>query len=369
MQRICSYIKPKSIIMKKLLLTFSVACALAVSVLQAQISDFTIDSCYFANTIGVVHYNFANDSVIAGCGNEFGFEVGDNEILTMGTRLVNMGQHDCSFQGLGEFDACHGHIHLPDMANLYIANACGEVLLTGDKLGFNMQDGANFVQWVLSGNNECDRTWLSRYGYIDPALVNTPPNPNYNGSDRMGLSAGFYDTYGPQTWGNGIRINGLPNETYYACFGGHFSQYMNQGLNPFPDSLAVSFTLTGSGSTRIPTNIGAPVVLSLPVPVTNASVITSGQQSPANISWNSSGACRYKITPAYKSGNTWIVVNGLAVTTSGNSFSYPYSALDDYKTILLHKNGAVSFTFDIKAINGTVETPTAVRTSGTVNIK
>lgn len=367
----------KTIRMKKIFLTLSVACALAVSVLKAQIvgiTDFTFDSCYSASTIGIVHYNMSNDSIIAGCANEFGFIIGDNEVITCGTRIVNMGQHDKSFQGQGYFDTCHGHIHLPDMVQLYITNACGNVIAVGNKLGFNMQDGANFVNWMYNGGNSCDLTWLSRYGYVDPALALTASNPDFNGSDRMGLSAGFYDTYGPQTWGNGIVSNniGIPNGSYYMCVAGHFNQYMNQGINIFPDTLSIPFTISGTyppvaSSPRVVT-VGGQVVMQSPQAVGAVSASNTSNTSDVTVSWNDANTpCGYKVTPVIIKGQTAQSLTNISISTSAKSLQFPYAVLHN-ANLSLGINGAAKYRFDVRAINGTQES-SPVRSIQSVNIK
>ena len=63
--------------------------------LNAQISDLTVDSVYFANTLDIIHRTLSEEDTI--CNQEYGYHVGDNELIVFGLRTINMGQHDAAF--------------------------------------------------------------------------------------------------------------------------------------------------------------------------------------------------------------------------------------------------------------------------------
>jgi len=225
---------------------------------KAQISDFTTDSVYFTQglDINIVHIDPGTfDTLQGACANEFGFSVGDNECITFGLRTINMGQHDADFNSTLDpsgvfFDSCHWHNHIEDWntVSLLPCTTSTVSLAGGGKVGMNLMDGGNMVYWLLSGGSLND--WLSSYGIIDYTLANHPPNDDFNGDTHMGLSAGYYDTYTPSTWGNQIVITGRPNGDYVIQCKGDFSRYFNQGINIFPDSFYVPVTISGAYPNR-----------------------------------------------------------------------------------------------------------------------
>ena len=233
--------------MKKILVLFCFTAVLCAGRTYCQISDFTLDSCYFANTIEVHQVNIDSNILALRCAAEYGLQPGYNELIVFGLRFANMGNHDAAFNGLGlYFDSCHSHLHLENFGTCDLLNECGEVIRQGGKIGLNLYDGLNYMEFLLLPNlGNCSDTWLNQYGTPDYSLQLHPPNDNFNGEENMGLSAGYCDTYSNGTWGNNIRSNDIPNGNYYLRPRCNASAYFNQGLNIFPDQFTVPVMLTG----------------------------------------------------------------------------------------------------------------------------
>lgn len=218
---------------------------------KAQISDFTTDSCYFSESLDIIHRNINNLE----CVEEFGYTLGDNELLIFGLRTINMGQHDAGIVNALDttglfFDECHYHYHIEDWNNVYLLNSCRDTVAKGAKVGYNLMDGGNVITAINVGYMTCFGEWIAQYGAIDYTLGVHPPNDDFNGDTRMGLSAGYLDTYPASTWGNSIKIGGVPNGVYTLPCVGNFSRYFNQGLNVFPDGFEVTVTISGVSPNR-----------------------------------------------------------------------------------------------------------------------
>lgn len=260
---------------------------------HAQISDFTTDSCYFSESLDIINRVITNQE----CIDEFDYAPGDNELIVFGLRTINMGQHDADFllaldtTGLF-FDTCHYHSHIRDWNYVYLLNECRDTVAKGAKVGYNLLDGGNVITAINVGYMACFGEWIVQYGAIDYALGVHPPNDNFNGDTHMGTSAGYFDTYPPGTWGNSIKIDGVPNGTYSLACAGNFSRYFNQGLNIFPDGFEVIVTIDGIAPNRTISAIGT---LPVCVPKCDASnpdplsISVSGNV----VSWDSTGACDF----------------------------------------------------------------------------
>ncbi len=219
---------------------------------QAGFSDFTTDSVAFADGMQLGFITIDSNTFNGeACANEFGFEIGVNEVIMFPIRTINMGPHDAivneSLDPSGVFfDSCHWHNHIDGWNVVYLMTGVnGDTLSTGGKVGFNLVDGGNIMQWLSSGGNSALDNWLNSYGTPDYSLINHPPNPDFDGDENMGVSAGHYDTYWISTWGNQIRINDIPNGHYVVKCVGNFSRYFNQGANVFPDYFYVPVIISG----------------------------------------------------------------------------------------------------------------------------
>lgn len=219
---------------------------------NAQISDFTTDSVYFSQSLNVINRYVSEPD----CIEEFDYVVGNNELIVFGLRTINMGQHDAgivdAIDTTGLFwDDCHYHWHLDGWNDVFLLDGCGNVVKEGGKVGWNLRDGGNVFEYI-------DRTvqgsqfeaWISQYGALDYGLISHPPNDEFNGDTRMGISAGWYDTYTESTWGNSIRSDSVPNGVYTLRCRGNFSRYFRQGLNVFPDSFDITVTISGTAPAR-----------------------------------------------------------------------------------------------------------------------
>ena len=242
--------------------------------LNAQISDLTVDSVYFANTLDIIHRTLSEEDTI--CNQEYGYHVGDNELIVFGLRTINMGQHDAAFPSVVDsngnllpdsildslgvhWNPCHWHIHTEEGYTVSILNKCKELIETDSaKIGFNFQDMGNIMTYLSSSYGHQLDLWLNEYGTPDYALAVHPPNDNFNGDTRMGISAGYFDDYGSSTWGNSKHIESIPNGTYYLRVKHNFGFYFNQGLNIFPDSFDVSISISGTDVNRV-LSVGVPV--------------------------------------------------------------------------------------------------------------
>ncbi len=276
--------------MKKLLTIF-IAC-LMYSFVQGQ-SDIVVSKEYARTTIGIHHVNITNADTVAGCFNEFGFVQGDNRILHIGSRLYNLGPDNAYFAGLGYFDECHGHIHLPEVLAHRLYDECNNEVRSAQKQGFNIQAGDNFAHWMIASNGtevfKADSLWLSNLGAVTPSILNTlaanPDDPNCNGSTNMCLPAGFYDTYGSSIYGQGIVINGLPDGNYYFVETHRFGEFLNQGLNKGPDSLVFPITITGD----VVTEGFIPNIIIPPSNPTSVTGVVLADRKTVRIDWEQTG--------------------------------------------------------------------------------
>lgn len=229
--------------MKKILFTL---CLLWSHGVTSQISDFTLDSCYAASTIAIKHLVITQSTIDQRCAQEYGFVAGDNELLVFGLRFANMGNHDAAFSGVGlGWDSCHGHYHLTDFGSAKLLDRCKQPVLLGGKVGLNLYDGINFMDFLLFSTGACTDTWLNTYATPDYSLQFHPPNDSFDGEENMGLSAGHADTYSNGTWGNDLEIVTTPNGQYWIRLICNASQYFNQGINVFPDSFDIPITISG----------------------------------------------------------------------------------------------------------------------------
>jgi lysyl oxidase len=98
------------------------------------------------------------------------------------------------------YHAIHGHWHFQNFARYELLALDGDRLRTHSKVGFCMLDTAS----------------------VDGSLPGHPDSPRYTGCPDLalqGISVGWADTYGVNTPGQFISVDGLRNGTY--CLVGH----------------------------------------------------------------------------------------------------------------------------------------------------
>jgi hypothetical protein len=285
----------------------------------SQISDLTFSKPYFESTLQIINRNITDLE----CIEEYGYHLGNNELLVFGLTTINTGQHDAAFQSvidsLGNilpdsvlhqmgmhWDGCHWHIHTDSLYIVVVRDVCYNVVAVGAKIGFNFQDMGNFYRWMQTANGNEDRLYLEQFGALDWTLSLTVPNDNFNGDTRMGLTRGFYDTYGPQTWGNSVPAAGLQGD-YFICVYANYDKYFNQGLNIFPDSSVTPITITPQ---RTVVRNAHTTACPPPCDATNPQPSAIRATETANgieVSCDSTGACNYKFERLLWKGNDFQV--------------------------------------------------------------
>jgi hypothetical protein len=306
----------------------------------SQISDLTFSKPYFENTLQIINRNITDLE----CIEEYGYHLGNNELLVFGLSTINTGQHDAAFpivtDSLGSilpdsvlhemglhWDGCHWHIHTDSLYIVVVRDVCYNVVAVGAKIGFNFQDMGNFYRWMQTANGNEDRLYLEQFGVLDWTLSLTVPNDNFNGDTRMGLTRGFYDTYGPQTWGNSVPAAGLQGD-YFICVYANYDKYFNQGLNIFPDSSVTPITITPQRIVVRNAHTTACIRCNEtnPAPQT-ITAFESRNFGTRQIEWDSTGACEYTLERLLVRGNSFQTSAVFTVTT--NRF-YDYAAVPGY---------------------------------------
>lgn len=232
------------------------ACLLITKKCSSQISDLTFSKPYFENTLQIINRNITDLE----CIEEYGYQLGNNELLVFGLSTFNMGQHDAAFQSVADslgnilpdsilhemglhWDGCHWHVHTDSLYIVIVRDICYNIVAVGAKIGFNFQDMGNAITWILSPNGSADHNYLLQFGVPDYSLQFVQPNDDFNGDTRMGLTRGHFDTYSPSTWGNSVPSHTLQGD-YFICVYANYDKYFNQGLNIFPDSSISEITIT-----------------------------------------------------------------------------------------------------------------------------
>lgn len=374
--------------MKKLLaILFISFLALGTS---AQISDFTLDSCYSASTTQIKWVTIDSSTLALRCAEEYGFEPGDNENIVFGLRFANMGQHDAAFPYVVDlngvrisdsalaaiglhWDSCHGHLHIEDWGRVRLLDQCGNVVDSGGKIGLNMYDSQNlFSDYLLTPFGACTDAWLRTYGIPDYTLASHEPNDEFNGTTRLGQSAGFFDTYNNGTWGNNVRSNNVPNGNYILDFILNASLYFNQGFNIFPDGYRIPITLSG----EYPPNklnprtisVNASAQLSTPAAPYDVTAEAKPQDASVTITYsNTDTPCSYRIVPFNE--NTGMMLTNISfVAPATGTFNYPKSVLSAANQLLGIK-GVGKYRFYVRAENGNLVSAYTRSSGSAVNVK
>lgn len=339
--------------MKKFLLTVLLSLGLFTTKAQTtEIADFSLDSPYTAATIGVRWQLIDSSQLASRCADEFGYVVGDNELAIFGLRVMNHGPYDFAFPYIVDangnrisdslllsyglhWDSCHHHVHIIDWGRVKLLNKCKEFIKDGGKIGWNMYDGTNvYSDYLNTVFGAPTAAWLSQYMVLDWALAGHEPNDEYNGTTRLGMSAGHGDIYPQSTWGNDIELHDVPNGEYWMRFILNASLYVNQGFNLAPDSFDVPVVLSGQypGSRLNPRTlvpVSTPhVCCANPIPSIPTGVKFKGQD---RLEWAAvQGATQYEIWQAKASqapGEGWYVqdINSyrLIGVTSATTISIP----------------------------------------------
>jgi hypothetical protein len=285
----------------KYLIAFSITLVGFVYCVTAQISDLTFSKPYFESTLQIINRNITDLE----CIEEYGYHLGNNELLVFGLSTWNMGQHDAAFPSVIDsfgnilpdsilhqmglhWDDCHWHIHTDSLYIVVVRDVCYNAVAIGAKIGFNFQDMGNWITWILSPNGIADHDYLLQYGVPDYSLQFHPPNDNFNGDTRMGLSAGYYDTYSSATWGNSVPTTGLLGD-YFICVYANYDKYFNQGLNIFPDSSATAITITPQRTVQLNSHTTI-----CPPPCDNTNPDPQSIYVTGNVvNWDSTGACNF----------------------------------------------------------------------------
>lgn len=330
----------------KYLIAFSITLVGFVYCVTAQISDLTFSKPYFESTLQIINRNITDLE----CIEEYGYHLGNNELLVFGLSTWNMGQHDAAFPSITDslgnilpdsvlhqmglhWDDCHWHIHTDSLYVVVVRDVCYNPVAIGAKIGFNFQDMGNVIQWIQTANGTADHNYILEFGVPDYSLALVPPNDNFNGDTRMGLTRGYYDSYGPQTWGNSVPAERLLGD-YFICVYANFDKYFNQGLNIFPDSSVTEITITIDRNVLLNSHTTDCIRCdnTNPLPSTIS-------QSDRTVTWDSTGACEYRLERLIVKGNSYQVSGIYTVTT--NEFYDSYAPISPNGTFYKYRIGSL----------------------------
>lgn len=379
--------------MKKLvLILLFVISSLFTNAHIGGITDITVDSPYTAQTLGVSWVLIDSSRLASRCAEEYGFSVGDNERWHFGLRWLNMGPHDGAFpfvidsagnripddslEAMGlHWDSCHGHLHIKDWGLAILMDECGNVIDTGGKVGLNMYDSQNIMEYLSTPFGAALDAWLNQYGVPDYSLINAEPNDDFNGEERLGLSAGFYDTYPLGTWGNEIIGNNRPNGNYKIRFITNASLHFNQGVNTFPDEFTIPITVSG---VYPPTRLAPRTItintnsVSTPLAPYNVTATAKPQDNFVAVAWRSDDTpCDYIITPFNETAG--MMMTNMAMRTNGTNFNYPKALLTQANQLLrvsgLLGNGMAKYRFFVRAVNSNLQSADVRSEGQPINVK
>ena len=311
---------------------FTTLFSLFIFCAQAQISDFTTDSCAFAQSLRVKWLNITDQE----CMEEFNLDSGWNELLNFQLVEINMGPHDAdftlSYHPDFDFDSCHWHPHIPNWNEVQLLNGWHQLVTAHAKIGWNLGDGGNIVEYINSytGLGACVGVWLNSYYPVDNSLLVHPINDVFDRELHMGMSAGRMDSYS-DVWGNHVSLKNVPNGTYYIRKQADYGYYFNQGQNSYPDNFEIVITISGAypsdrNNPRSVTIGGSFCDASNPGPQT-ITAIENRNWGTRQITWDSTGACEYTLERILVRGNNQ--QQSAVFISTQNSF-YDWSAVSGY---------------------------------------
>lgn len=343
--------------MKKLLLALLLICNYA----NGQWAEMTIDECYtlyikppVINSVEVTSYDSAWFA------EEFPqYKVGINRCIGVGTRINCLGPDDCEADtSRYDYFPGHGHSHIYDLIQMYAYDLQGNELSGGLKQGFSFTDRS----WINDQDSCLAQLWAPYGGYVNPYKA---PNPNFN-STHPGMTAGYLDSYSPNTLGNAVPIGVTDPAT--GVYTGFTTGYIrlrvvcdfpvDQGPNEFPDILDFWCYIEPND------NILVDVLPPLPAPAVGPAQVTVDYDfkhpniDPV-ISWDAvPDAATYDVQAIVKKGSNKILLSKFSVTTTTTTDPIStklYDLATNPATAGMYSwllgNGAIQVKYQVRGVN------------------